>query len=53
MAGLSLLAESQDKKTLKRINTPVKDIERNGYSGIGKPICKTAYTGTGTELPTF
>ena len=29
--------QSQDKKTLKRINTLVKDIERNGYSGIGKP----------------
>jgi toxin YoeB len=27
----------QDKKTLKRINTLVKDIERNGNEGIGKP----------------
>ena len=27
----------QDKKTLKRINALLKDIDRNGYSGIGKP----------------
>ena len=27
----------QDKKTLKRINLLMKDIERNGYNGIGKP----------------
>lgn len=28
----------QDKKTLKRINTLIKDIERNGFdNGIGKP----------------
>ena len=26
----------EDKKTLKRINTLIKDIERNGNSGIGK-----------------
>ena len=29
--------QSQDKKTLKRINELIKDIERNGYKGIGKP----------------
>ena len=30
--------QSQDKKTLKKINDLVKDIERNGISsGIGKP----------------
>lgn len=29
--------QSQDKKTLKKINELLKDIERNGYSGIGKP----------------
>jgi toxin YoeB len=29
--------QTQDKKTLKKINTLVKDIERNGYYGIGKP----------------
>lgn len=30
--------QSQDRKTLKRINALVKDIERSGFSaGIGKP----------------
>jgi toxin YoeB len=29
--------QSQDKKTLKRINELIRDIVRNGYSGIGKP----------------
>ena len=29
--------ETQDRKTLKRIIKLVKDIDRNGYSGIGKP----------------
>lgn len=29
--------QKQDKKTLKRINELIKDIERNGYAGIGKP----------------
>ena len=29
--------QSQDKKTLKRINQLLKDIDRNGYTGIGKP----------------
>lgn len=30
--------QSQDKKTVKRINALIKDIERNGMaSGIGKP----------------
>ena len=30
--------QSQDKKTLKKINDLIKDIERNGFSnGIGKP----------------
>jgi len=29
--------QTQDKKTLKRINLLVKDIDRNGYEGIGKP----------------
>ena len=27
----------QDKKTLKRINLLLQDIERNNYNGIGKP----------------
>ena len=29
--------QGQDKKTLKKINNLIKDIERNGYSCIGKP----------------
>ena len=28
---------NQDKKTLKRILLLLKDIDRNGYDGIGKP----------------
>ena len=27
----------QDKKTLRRINMIIKDMQRNPYSGIGKP----------------
>ena len=29
--------QTQDKKTLKRINHLLKDIDRNGYNCIGKP----------------
>ena len=29
--------QSQDKKTLKRVNQLLKDIEREPFSGIGKP----------------
>lgn len=29
--------QSQDKKTLKRINQLLRDIERSPYEGIGKP----------------
>ncbi|MDR1380586.1 MAG: Txe/YoeB family addiction module toxin [Tannerella sp.] len=29
--------QTQDKKTLKKINELSKDIERNRYTGIGKP----------------
>ncbi len=29
--------QKQDRKTLKRINALLKDIDRNGYEGIGKP----------------
>ena len=29
--------QKQDKKTLKRILSLIKDIDRNGYTGIGKP----------------
>ena len=28
--------QSEDKKTLKRINLLIKDIQRNGHIGIGK-----------------
>lgn len=28
---------TQDKKTLKRINAIIKDIQRNVFEGIGKP----------------
>ncbi len=29
--------QKQDKKTVKRINLLIKDIDRNRYEGIGKP----------------
>ena len=29
--------QTQDKKTLKKINRLIADIERNGYACIGKP----------------
>ena len=29
--------QTQDKKTLKRINALIRDIERGGFDGIGKP----------------
>lgn len=29
--------QTQDRKVLKRINTLLKDVERNGNEGIGKP----------------
>ena len=29
--------QKQDKKTLKKILALIKDIDRNGYTGIGKP----------------
>lgn len=29
--------QTQDKKTLKKINSLLQDIVRNGYEGIGKP----------------
>ncbi len=32
-----LLWQTLDKKTLKRINTLIESIERNGYNCIGKP----------------
>ena len=29
--------QMQDRKTLKRINTLIKDIQRSPFEGIGKP----------------
>ena len=29
--------QQQDKKTIKRINTLLKDIERDYFDGVGKP----------------
>ena len=29
--------QAKDKKTLKKINELLKDIDRNGYKGIGNP----------------
>ncbi|HWR39164.1 MAG TPA: Txe/YoeB family addiction module toxin [Patescibacteria group bacterium] len=29
--------QTKDKKILKKINTLIKDIERKGYEGLGKP----------------
>ena len=38
--------QTQDKRTLKRINLLIKDIQRNAYEGIGKPeALKENFTG--------
>ena len=38
--------ESENKKILKRINTLIEDISRNGNQGIGKPeLLKEDYAG--------
>ena len=29
--------QTQDRKVLKRINVLIKDVERNGNEGVGKP----------------
>ena len=29
--------QSEDKKTLKKLNSLIKDIQRDSYNGIGKP----------------
>lgn len=29
--------QSQDKKTLRKVNTLLKDIQRNPFNGIGEP----------------
>ena len=35
--GRYCLWQTRDKKLLKRINSLIKDIQRNTYEGIGKP----------------
>ena len=35
--GLIMNIGRHKKKVLRRINSLLKDIERNGYNGIGKP----------------
>lgn len=35
--GRILYWQTQDKKTLKKINRLISDIERNGYACTGKP----------------
>lgn len=37
--------QTQDKKILRRINMLLKDIERNGFEGIGKPEPLKHYEG--------
>ena len=37
MAWAAYVEWQKDKKTLKRINNLLKDIDRNGYNCIGKP----------------
>jgi toxin YoeB len=32
-----LVWQTEDKRTLKRINSLIQDIKRNGHEGIGKP----------------
>ena len=32
-----LYSQDQDKKTLRRVNQLLLDIDRNGHKGIGKP----------------
>jgi hypothetical protein len=45
--------QTQDRKTLKRINDLLRDIERDPFGGIGKPECERAYSVVGTEPPTI
>ena len=35
--------QTQDRKTLKRINKLIDDIDRHPFTGIGKQNWKTAY----------
>jgi Txe/YoeB family toxin of Txe-Axe toxin-antitoxin module len=42
--------QTQDRKILKRINTLIRDVERNGNDGIGKPEpSSTGFTATGRD----
>lgn len=44
--------QSQDRKVLKRINTLIKDVQRNGNEGIGKPEpLKHGFHGYGSRRP--
>jgi toxin YoeB len=39
--------QTQDKKTLKKINALIKDMQRNLFQGIGKPeLLREAFNGT-------
>ena len=42
--------QNQDRKTLKRINKLIKDIQRDPFSGIGKPERKTPIDRKSTRL---
>jgi toxin YoeB len=42
--------QTQDRKTIRRINELIKDIKRNGYTGIGKPeMLKGELSGFGSR----
>ena len=36
-----ILWQGEDKKTLKKINTLIKDMQRNPFDGLGKPEALT------------
>ncbi len=38
--------QAQDKKTLKRINALLRDIERDNFKGVGKPEPLKNYEGS-------
>ena len=47
--------QDDDKKTLRKVNALLKDIQRNPYEGIGKPeplkeICPAGGAGESTQL---
>ena len=50
--------QTQDKKTLKRINALIKDIQRSPYQGIGKPepllaFCRGIQAGAPADIVIF